>query len=79
MKKYFELFVNISLIISIFALSPGLIMNIQKVSIDSLKYWTNGDVTISETVKIQSMEDFQNQHVSKAQTEQALRSIFESP
>lgn len=39
MKKYFELFVNISLIISIFAISPGLLLNGDKVANDSINYW----------------------------------------
>lgn len=39
MKKYFELFVNISLIVSIFAISPGLLLNGDKVANDSINYW----------------------------------------
>lgn len=52
-------------------------MNIQKVSIDSLKYWANGDVTISETVKTPSMEEFEKQLLSKAQNKETFRVIFE--
>lgn len=78
MKK-FELFVNIGLILSIIYIAPGLIMNWHKVSTDTLEYWFGGNQVISETAKIQSMEDFQRQKVSKKQTEQALRAIFENP
>lgn len=77
MKNYFELFVNISLIISIFAISPGLLLNGNKVANDSIDYWFGNNITISNTVKIRSVEDLQNQPVSKAQTEQALKVIFE--
>lgn len=78
MKK-FEFFVNIGLILSIAYIGPGLILNGQKVSTDSLNFWFAENKVISETTKIQSMEDFQRQKVSKKQTEQALKSIFENP
>ncbi len=78
MKK-FELFVNVWLLLGILYVAPGMTMNIREVNSDSLNFWFGGSAVISETVKTPSMEEFEKQKISKTQTEQALRSIFESP
>lgn len=78
MKK-FELFVNIWLILSIMYIAPGLIMNWQKVSIDSLEYWFWGNKVISETAKIHSVAELQNQPVSAAQNAETMKAIFDGP
>ena len=44
-----------------------------------MNHWLNKGSTAAKTTQIESVEDLQNQPVSKAQTEQALRSIFENP
>lgn len=78
MKK-FELLVNIGLILSMLYIAPGLIMNWQEVNVDSINFWFSGNKTISETAKIQSMEDLANQPVSAAQNAETMKAIFDGP
>ncbi|MDD2917301.1 MAG: hypothetical protein PHH70_05660 [Candidatus Gracilibacteria bacterium] len=78
MKK-FELLINIGLLLSILYVAPGLIMNGQKVSIDSLEYWFGGNQVISETTKIQSIEELANQPVSATQNAETMKAIFDGP